>query len=411
MPPSRLPRHVDLAVLGSGPVGIDAALAARDADLDVLVLEAGDRVADGVRRWGHVRLFTPWSMNLSERMQGRLRQIGRPMPEDATCPTGAELVREVLEPLAEGPLADRIVLGHRVVGVAREGLLKHEAIGDPVRASRRFRLLVEGPEGRTLLTADRVLDCTGCAVANALGDGGIPALGEETLADRIDHDIPDPAADPGSWAGRRILLVGGGHSAQTAARSLVALAREAPDTRIVWLLRSAPPPSGWGSPEDDPLAERRTLAEDTTRLVHERPEGLEVVTGVVEEIRALGGEAVATRVRGTDGSVRTFEVDRIVALTGRVGDAGLYRQLQVHECYATSGPMKLAAALLGASGGAGGDCLTQSSPGADVLRNPEPGFFVLGAKSYGRRNDFLLRVGYEQVEQVMDLLAGDPVSV
>jgi hypothetical protein len=94
----------------------------------------------------------------------------------------------------------------------------------------------------------------------------------------------------------------------------------------------------------------------------------------------------------------------VLALTGRVGDHLLYRQLQVHECYATSGPMNLAAALLGQGGGAGGDCLAQTSLGADTLKNPEPGFFILGAKSYGRRNDYLMRVGWQQVDEVFQLL-------
>jgi hypothetical protein len=43
--------------------------------------------------------------------------------------------------------------------------------------------------------------------------------------------------------------------------------------------------------------------------------------------------------------------------------------------------------------------------GVDTLRTPEPGFFVLGAKSYGRTPTFLLRVGWEQVEQVVTALA------
>ena len=103
------------------------------------------------------------------------------------------------------------------------------------------------------------------------------------------------------------------------------------------------------------------------------------------------------------GGSRTVTVDRILALTGYVGDAGLYRQLQVHECYATSGPMKLSAALLGAAGTAG-DCLAQTRHGVEALKNPEPGFFILGAKSYGRNNTFLLRVGWQQVEEVFGAL-------
>lgn len=65
--------------------------------------------------------------------------------------------------------------------------------------------------------------------------------------------------------------------------------------------------------------------------------------------------------------------------------------------------MKLAAALMAQSGGSG-DCLDQSSLGPETLLNPEPGFFILGIKSYGRRSDFLMRVGWEQVAEVFELL-------
>ena len=30
-----------------------------------------------------------------------------------------------------------------------------------------------------------------------------------------------------------------------------------------------------------------------------------------------------------------------------------------------------------------------------------PGFFILGAKSYGRLNTFLLRTGYQQVDEIV----------
>lgn len=91
-------------------------------------------------------------------------------------------------------------------------------------------------------------------------------------------------------------------------------------------------------------------------------------------------------------------MDHLLSLTGYLGDSGIYRQLQVHECYATGAPMNLSATLLGA---AGGDCLAQPAVGLDVLRTPEPGFFVVGAKSYGRLSSFLLRVGYDQVDQIL----------
>ena len=59
--------------------------------------------------------------------------------------------------------------------------------------------------------------------------------------------------------------------------------------------------------------------------------------------------------------------------------------------------MKLAATLLGGSG----DCLSQVSAGADALKSPEPNFFILGSKSYGRNSAFLLKIGYHQVQEVL----------
>jgi hypothetical protein len=98
-------------------------------------------------------------------------------------------------------------------------------------------------------------------------------------------------------------------------------------------------------------------------------------------------------------------VDRVIGNVGYTPDNGLYRELQVHECYASLGPMSLAAALLRHGGS---DSLTAPAQGAALLRNPEPNFYILGAKSYGRSPNFLLRAGFEQVREVFTLIAGRP---
>merc|ERR1719277_615282 len=107
---------------------------------------------------------------------------------------------------------------------------------------------------------------------------------------------------------------------------------------------------------------------------------------------------------GADGEEeRALEVDTLYSLTGFHPDTGLWSELQVHMCYASDGPMKLAATLLAAKvaaegdPAAAGDCLKQAAPGPQTLENPEPDFYVLGMKSYGRNSSFLMRVGYEQV--------------
>jgi hypothetical protein len=196
-----------------------------------------------------------------------------------------------------------------------------------------------------------------------------------------------------------VLLTGAGHSAQTAARAFAELARDAPGTRVIWAIRSADPT--WGAVEGDPLAERARLTRSAAELVGGASDAVEARLGYVTEALAARDGRIAVTLR--NGAADEVTVDRVLALNGGVGDFSLYRQLQVHECYATSAPMKLSAALLGA---AAGDCLEQQSHGPETLTNPEPGFFILGAKSYGRNSQFLMRIGWAQVDDVMGLLAG-----
>ena len=63
--------------------------------------------------------------------------------------------------------------------------------------------------------------------------------------------------------------------------------------------------------------------------------------------------------------------------------------------------------MLAAESEAGGDCLQLGGFGPEVLANPEPGFFILGMKSYGTNSAFLLQTGHEQVRDVFRLITGD----
>ncbi len=398
------PGHV--AILGAGPIGLDAALACLDKGWPCTVYESAASVAANVTAWSHIRLFTPWSMNVSARMCAHLQASGVQPPGPAEhYPTGAEFAEQLLRPLAELPeLAATIRNRTRVVAVARQGLLKHEEIGSTQRGSQPFRLLLAGPRDGVgdveyVEHADLLLDCTGSyGQANCLGDGGIPAPGELQVEDRITRRIPDLDSEADEWAGRRVLLVGAGKSAQTVARDLAELVVARPGTQVLWAVRAADP--DWGEVPGDPLEQRQELVEMAQRLRSGAVPGVEVRPGVVVEALRTDADGVAVTLRSNTGDVEEIAVDRIIGLTGFVGDTSLYRQLQVHECYATAAPMNLSAALLGAAGDGPANCLAQSSHGVDTLRVPEPNFFVLGMKSYGRNSTFLLRVGYEQVDEV-----------
>lgn len=223
-------------------------------------------------------------------------------------------------------------------------------------------------------------------------------MGERRLESRIRRTLPDLVAEDAEWAGRTVLVVGAGHSAQTAAGDLADLARREPTTTVVWAVRS-PDPS-WGAVADDPLPGRAAVVARTRALTEGDEPGVRLETGVAIEALAERDGRVAVTLR--NGSTTEVVVDRVLSLTGAVGDSSIYRQLQVHECYATGAPINLSAALLGAEAG---DCLQQVSHGVDVLRNPEPNFFILGSKSYGRVSQFLMRVGWEQVDDIVASLA------
>jgi hypothetical protein len=172
---------------------------------------------------------------------------------------------------------------------------------------------------------------------------------------------------------------------------------------VIWLVRGAVT-QPLKRIANDPLRERDRLAMRANSLATRAEGNIEFHNQtVIDSIETVGpdrGFRVHTR---SAGKPRTWEVERLIGNVGYSPDTGLYRELQVHECYASLGPMNLAAALLKH---AGGDCLSIPSQGAETLRNPEPGFFILGAKSYGRNSQFLLRTGFEQVRDVFKLITG-----
>jgi len=230
-----------------------------------------------------------------------------------------------------------------------------------------------------------------------MGNGNVPAKGERRLRQRIHYELVDIAGKlRGRFEGKRVLLVGSGHSAATALRDLSTL----PGTSVEWVARKARPPE---PVKNDPLPERELLS----RLAGELASGSDPRVrfhpeATVESVReTTSGFEVYVRAQGCDA---TFEVSEILAHVGYHPDNAIYRELQVHECYASSAPMKLAAALLGEGDGST-DCMTQKSKGKETLVNPEPGFFILGAKSYGRNSNFLVRVGLEQIDDLLELLS------
>jgi thioredoxin reductase len=380
-----------LAILGAGPIGLEAALAAHSRGYDVKIFERGE-IADSVRQWGHIRMFSPFEMNGSVEGIALLRGRGIDLPNGEEQLTGAEFADRYLAPLA-AHLGAPIHLRTEVVAIARDATQKNERIGDPERAQVPFRLLVRHDGNERFETADLIFDCTGTfCTPNPLGDAGIPALGESTHREFISYGIPDVRP----FAGKRLLVVGGGHSAATVVRDLSAFA----DTKITWAVRKAVAQPCPRIP-NDPLAARDALAVTANELVPGRVRFLPATTAEALARNGLGLNVTLRR----DGKRKVITVDHVIAATGFRPDMNLARELQVQTCWATEGTYKLAAALLSETGG---DCLALPGFGAESLFHPEPGYFTLGMKSYGRTPDFLIRTGLKQVASLLDWLAQKP---
>jgi hypothetical protein len=355
--------------------------------------------AANVRAWGHVQMFSPWRMNVSARGLKALAAEGAfvPPPPDAR-PTGQEFVEGYLRPLADLPVLKSILKPHHeVLQIGREGLGKLELAGDPARANHPFRLLIRDGEGRlSIYLAEAVIDATGVAgLPMPAGSGGMPAPGEAAAADRLAYGLPDVGgAQREDYLGRRTLVVGGGHSALSVVLALGELAAESPATRVIWARRSRRTYPAQGG---DPLGGRRELEAQGNELLAARPEWLTLHDEAeVDEIerRRSGLEVTLC----TPGDPIILEADRMVAANGFRPDRELYRELTVQECFASAAPMPLATALLAA---ATGDDLGGPEPEIGLLRTTEPNFFIVGAKSYGRRPAFLLSTGRRQVALVL----------
>jgi len=326
-------------------------------------------------------------------------------------------VRDYIEPLVAilEKFPDRVSIRNstRVVNISKRNLNKDQSLGDDSRADDAFRLLCVNTQtgGEEEVFGDIVFDTRGCySYPRNFGSGGIPALNESRLASRksspISYYVPDVRQN--GYAGKSVLVIGSGYSAITTINNLLELKKEFPNTTVHWFTRRNTKdgePGVYAIIKGDSLPQRASLCILGNALAAETASAnARAEHHVVKCISKV--EDVQGRVRvhycpaGANGTA-ALDVDHIVSNCGYRPDTSLSRELQVHYCWASDGPMNLAASLLGA---AGGDCLAQASAGVDLLRNPEANFFILGGKSYGRNSSFLMKLGIEQVETVFNHL-------
>jgi thioredoxin reductase len=403
-------RHPDLpvVVVGAGPIGLAAAAHLLQRGQSPLVFEAAAEVGANVAQWRHVRLFSPWCYDLDAAAVRMLEAAGWTRPPADELPTGQELLDRYLDPLATLPaLAPHLHLGQRVTAIARRGMDK---VRTPGREAEPFVVRMQTADGQEAeVQARTVIDASGTwNQPNPLGTSGLPAHGEGAVGDRITGALSDIlGVDRDRFAGRRVVVVGAGHSAATSLLALAELQQQVPATEVVWAVRADTPRPLVGKGEADELPARGQLGLELRRLVD--ASRIQLVTGF---------QIVA--INQVDGRLELVsqDPDRELVERGRIATDLVVNATGFRPDHTIAGELRLALEPALESPAALGPlidpnvhtCGTVPPHGVRELAHPEPGYYIVGMKSYGRAPTFLLATGYEQVRSVAAALVGDQAA-
>lgn len=392
-----------VVIIGAGPIGLAAAANLVERNIDFVVLESGEAVAQSVRDWGHTRLFSPWKHLVDPAAQRLLERYGWVLPAPERAPSGAELVELYVAPLAElKEIAPRIRTNVEVLAVSREGM---DRTRTRARAATPFVLRTRTLGGHVEeMTARAVIDASGTySSPNPLSSSGLELLGMPDIADRVTAALPDVLGrDRARFAGQAVTVVGAGHSAANTLLALVALAREEPGTSVTWLIRNQQAVRVSSSPDDE-LVGRAHLGSRVNRAVERG--NISVVDGF-EIIRARRVGDGVQLVGHRNGEVVSHDTDVVVNATGFRPNLSMLQEIRLDLDEIVEAPRRLAP-LIDPNVHS---CGTVEPHGFRELTHPEPGFFIVGMKSYGRAPTFLLATGYEQVRSVAAWLAGDTAA-
>ena len=390
--------ELPVAVIGAGPIGLSAAANLASRGIPFRVYETGEQVGANIRDWAHVRIFTTWEQSVDPVSRTLLEATGWRLPDPDALPTGGDLCDRYLRPLAAVPeLSPYIETDARIVAITRQGIDK---VASKDRASKPFLLRIAKSDGSMRIDRARaVIDASGTwHNPNPLGADGLAIPGETEVADHIAYGMPDVlGAQRRRYAGKRVAVVGSGYSAINVLLDLVKLGETDGAATLTWVVRGSNLARIYGGGDADEIAARGRLGQHLKSLVD---------SGRIILVTRFATEGIARTADGlvlSSSSERLPPVDEVIGATGQRPDLAMTRELRLEldpwlESTKALGPMidpNLHA------------CGSVEPHGHREIAHPEPGFYTVGVKSYGRAPTFLLLTGYEQARSVVAALAGD----
>lgn len=384
-----------IVVIGAGPIGIETALYAQELGYNPILIEKND-LASNLLKCKHITFFSPFYMNSSEL---GIKLVNPDINLQDYCKI-EDYINKYLKPISEK--INNKLFNTKVISISKKNTLKNELIGSQKRAEIPFILHLRDKEKDFYLESDIVIDCSG-TYDNPLnfGLGGLKILNQDKVENKINHYIPDiRGLDKDRYINKSILLIGTGYSAATSANLIYEIIKDYPNTKLFWISRSIEN-NPYKIIENDILELRNILIQDTNKIISENNKNIHFFSNSYIENIELEGNKLEVFFNHNKESKKII-IDEIISNVGYKPDNKIYEELQIHECYATHGIMKLSASLLSQTST---DCLNQVSSGLDTLKNPEPNFFIIGNKSYGRNSNFILKIGYEQIKDVFKIIS------
>lgn len=388
-------------VIGAGPVGLAAAAHLIARGLQPVVLEKGSHAGHAVAQWGHVNVFSPWKYVFDKQVLTLLNKTDWIAPDPEGLPTGKTIVDDYLIPASKTEaLAGIIEYNNEVIAVSKQGHAKSSSAN---REEAAYTVHVRSKDGNVkILNARSVIDASGTwGHPNPIGLDGLPVPGETNNKSSIVYGIENVLGNAqAQYAGKRTLVLGGGHSAINVALDLLSLQKQYPNTNVVWGLRSNKLDKLLGGGINDELPARGKLglaakeAVDNDKLTLLAPFEVTRIDNTTDELKVT---AMVNHAQ------RHFHVDRIIVAAGFRPNLEMLRELRLNIDDIVEAPKELAPLI---------DpnlhsCGSVPPHGFAELSHPDEDFFVVGMKAYGRAPTFLMLTGYEQVRSIAAKLAGD----
>jgi|GEM_PF-710304 len=389
-------KSYDFVIIGAGPIGIEAAVLAKQNNYSVLIIEQGDCIGYNMSKFSHLDMFAPCDYTYSPFGVELLVKHNKFIKSEKKYFQTATYVENYLKPLVDEASLE-IQFNTKVQKIGKSKIAKTDLVGKN-RSKFPFKTLCISNNEEEFIYSKYLIDASG-VYENPLacGDGRIEAINESKYKNEIFYHSIDQLDYRKYCLGKTNLLVGNSYYMARNIETIMGLLDQDKETNFIYLNESGLKPYVTNLKED--IFQKRVNIINKVNHFLNTPNPQLQLFSKYTIIKIDKKNEQFEVILQNDHHTKTISVDNIISNCGFKADNKLYEELQVHECYASHSPMNLAAATLQNTIDFK---LTPTALKYETLVNPEPNFYILGSKSYGRNQGFSIHIG---IGQIIELFA------